>query len=164
MPFWICSSRRFPVQCAVTRHTGPFLRLPAGPLYWCVWLLTPLLLLSSGSAYAEWVSIGSSEGAGGTAVYVDPDTIRRKGDLVKMWTMFDFKAVQIAENFAYLSYRMQKQFDCSNEQVQPLMAAYFSGNMETANVVFAKTGEGMWQPVAPGSVGQVLWDLVCGKE
>ncbi len=44
-------------------------------------LLITLLLLSNGPAYAEWVAIGSSESLGGYTVYVDPDTIRRNGDL-----------------------------------------------------------------------------------
>ena len=39
---------------------------------------------------------------GGYTVYADPDTIRRKGDLVKMWILFDFKTVQrMAEHIAF---------------------------------------------------------------
>ena len=46
--------------------------------------LIALQVLSSVSAYAEWVSIGYSDSLGGYTVYVDPSTIRRKGDLVKV--------------------------------------------------------------------------------
>ena len=45
-----------------------------------------LLILSSAPAYAEWAAVGSSENGGGVTVYADRDTIRRKGDLVKMCT------------------------------------------------------------------------------
>jgi hypothetical protein len=66
----------------------PFHRLPLA--YWSgFWSLTILLLLSSGPVYAEWVSIGDTDS--GMMVYVDPDTIRRKGDLVKMWLLLDYK-------------------------------------------------------------------------
>ena len=37
-----------------------------------------LLLLSSGPAYAEWVDVGDNNEKGMT-VYIDSDTIRRKG-------------------------------------------------------------------------------------
>ena len=55
-------------------------------------LLIVLLMLSSGPAYAEWMSLGSSES--GTTVYADPATMRRGGDLVKMLVLFDFKSKQ----------------------------------------------------------------------
>ena len=42
--------------------------------------LITLLVLSSGSAYAEWVRIGYSESLGGYTAYVDPDTIRRSDE------------------------------------------------------------------------------------
>jgi hypothetical protein len=51
--------------------------------------LLMLLIVSSGPAYAEWVSIGSTDD--GTTAYADPDTIRRKEEIVKMWILFDFK-------------------------------------------------------------------------
>jgi hypothetical protein len=77
MPFSIRPSRRFPVHCAVTYNSGPFLTLP---LACCLgfWLLITLLVLSSGPAYAEWELLLNDTGVGGT-VYVDTDTIRHKG-------------------------------------------------------------------------------------
>jgi hypothetical protein len=45
--------------------------------------LITLLLLSNKPAHSEWVSIGDD--LAGTTVYVNPDTIRRKGERVKMW-------------------------------------------------------------------------------
>jgi hypothetical protein len=56
-------------------------------------LLITLLLLSSGPVYAEWVLLNQNDQTGLT-VYVDPDTIRRKGALVKMWILSDYKTVQ----------------------------------------------------------------------
>ena len=53
-------------------------------------LLITLLLLSSSPAYAEWVKIGDQDQLGMT-VYADRETIRRKGALVKIWQLLDFK-------------------------------------------------------------------------
>jgi hypothetical protein len=55
------------------------------------WLLITLLVLNSSPAYAEWVWISFTKSEGGYDVYADPDTIRRKGDLVKMWVLYDYK-------------------------------------------------------------------------
>ena len=52
-----------------------------------------LLVLSSSPAYAEWIKVSDSDEAGKT-VYVDPATIRRDSNLVKMWQFYDYKTVQ----------------------------------------------------------------------
>ena len=58
---------------------SPFLTLP-------LTLLT-LLVLSSVPAYAEWVTIAYSDSLGGYTTYADPGTLRRKGNLVKIWSL-----------------------------------------------------------------------------
>ena len=40
--------------------------------------------------------VASSQSQGGYSVYVDPATIRRQGDLVKVWSLFDYKTIQAA--------------------------------------------------------------------
>jgi hypothetical protein len=64
--------------------------------------LITLLVLSSSPAYAEWVEIGGNDQIGMTT-YADPGTIRRNGDLVKMWRLNDFKTVQTVEDNSFLS-------------------------------------------------------------
>ena len=64
MPFSIRPYSRFPVQCSVTYNAGPFFKLPLA-YFSGFWILITLLVLSSGSGYAEWVSIGSSGSGGG---------------------------------------------------------------------------------------------------
>ena len=56
----------------------------ASTLFFGFWLLITFLAQSSGPSYAEWLFVSGDDEAGMT-VYVDPDTIRRNGDLVKMW-------------------------------------------------------------------------------
>ena len=90
MPFSVRPHRHLPVQCSVTYNASPFLKLPLAYLSG-FWLLVTLLVLGSGSAYAEWVKISSND----TAIYyADPEAIRRKGTLVKMWVLVDFKTIQ----------------------------------------------------------------------
>jgi hypothetical protein len=105
MPVSIRPSRRFLVQCSVTYNAGTFLKLL---LVYCsgFWLLITLLVLSSGPAHAEWVAVDDTGNLGMT-VYVDPDTVRHKGNLVKMWQLWDYKTVQTVGGPSFLSVRSQ---------------------------------------------------------
>jgi hypothetical protein len=144
MPFSIRPHRRLPL----TYFSG-------------FWLLMTLLVLSSGSAYAEWVQVGTTDN--GVTVYADPDSIRRKGELVKMWSLYDFKIVQYVLGVAFLSSKGQIEYDCAEERLRGLAVAEFSGNMGKGTVVYTDSSEGTWIPVAPHGVVQALRKVACGK-
>jgi len=143
----------------------PFRRFPPPPLtYFSVfWSLIALMLLSSSPAYAEWVAVGGNDQIGMTT-YADPSTIRRKGDLVKMWQLNDFKTVQTVEGNSFLSTKKQREFNCAEERTRILAATQFSGNMGTGEVVWRNANEQKWEPVVPESIGQTLWEFTCGKK
>ena len=125
--------------------------------------LITLLLLSSGSAYAEWVKVSDSDEAGKT-VYVDPSTIRRNSNLVKMWQFSDYKTVQTVGGIRFLTAEEQWEFDCAEERSRVLTLKEFSGNMRSGTVVYSNTEVGKWQPVAPGTLGHKLWTVACSKK
>jgi hypothetical protein len=153
MPFTLRPFRRFPV---------PFLTLPLA-FFLGFWSLITLLLLSSGSAYAEWVSIDANNQRGKT-IYTDPDSIRLKGDVVTMWSLHDYKTVQTMGSTSYLSYKVQTEYDCAEERIRKLGSTFFSGNMGSGEVVHSISKIGKWQRVEPGSLGQSEWDVACDKE
>jgi hypothetical protein len=125
-------------------------------------LLITLLVLSSGPAYAEWMSLGASEA--GTTVYADPATKRREGDLVKMLVLFDFKAKQTKAEVSYLSAKAQMEYDCAEQRFEGHSVLYFSGNMGNRQLRDRSSGKGMRLRVLPGSLDQALWKLACGKQ
>jgi len=125
--------------------------------------LITLLLLSSGSAYAEWVKVSDSDEAGKT-VYVDPATIRRNSNLVKMWQFSDYKTVQTVGGIRFLTAEEQWEFDCAEERSRVLALKEFSGNKGSGTVVYTNSQEGKWAPVRPGSMDQTVWKIACGKE
>lgn len=125
-------------------------------------LLIVLLVLSSGAAYAEWVAIGSTDD--GMAIYADPDTIRRKDEMVKMWILFDFKTTQTVAGHLILSIKGQEEYDCDGKRRRVLTFSEFSGNMGGGQEVTSTSGEGTWVPVAPEGVLQTLWIFACGKK
>ena len=126
-------------------------------------ILIVLLVLSGGPAYAEWVMVTSSYHQEGYSVYIDPVTIRRQGDLVKMWDLTDFEKMQTAARYAYLSSKVQREFDCAGERVRTLAGAEFSDRMGRGNAVTSDSILGEWEPVVPNSVGQVLWNHACER-
>ena len=153
--------RRFPAPTAVTYNTSPFLKLPLAYVLGFGALIT-LLMLNPGPVYAEWVAIGSSESLGGYTVYVDPDTIRRKGDLVKVWALTDYTTRQTVADRSFLSSKAQNEFDCAEERQRELAVTWFSGKMGNGNGVWNNSDETNWRPVAPGSVGDGVWKFACG--
>jgi len=125
-----------------------------------------LLVLSSEPTCAEWIDIASTEGDAGYTLYVDPDTIRRKENQAKMWVLFDYKLVQRAgaPPILYLSERTQEQFDCAEERLRRLAYTWFSLNMAKGDMVANDVDGSKWQPVAPGTIGLLMWKVACGKQ
>lgn len=124
--------------------------------------LITLLLLSSGSAYAAWVKVSDGDEAGRT-VYVDPATIRRNSNLVKMWQFYDYKTVQTVGGVRFLTAEEQWEFDCAEERGRVVALKEFSGNMGSGTVVYTNSQVGKWIPVIPGSMGHTVWKVACGK-
>ena len=125
-------------------------------------LLITLLLLSSGPAYAEWVEIGTTDE--GMTLYVDPETVRRKGNLVKLWQLLDFKIVQTVDGDSYLSTKRQSEYDCAEKRRRTLAFTWFSDNMGRGKPVYSSSEAGKWRPVAPESVGQFEWKIACNRK
>jgi hypothetical protein len=140
-------------------HIRPFLKLS---LAFC--FLITLLVLSSGPAYAEWVEIASSETLGGYTIYVDPDTIRRKGNLVTIWTLSDYKVVQGQMGSSWISIKVLDEYDCTEEKFRILASSAYAEPMGTGELVYYDSDPGKWTPVVPDSVGQAMWKAACGKD
>jgi len=119
-------------------------------------------MLNSGPAYAEWMSLGSSES--GTTVYADPATMRHEGDLVKMLVLFDFKSKQTKADISYLSAQAQMEYDCAEQRYEGHAVLYFSGNMGNGPLLDRSSGKGRWLRISPGSLDHDLWKLACGKK
>jgi len=124
--------------------------------------LALLQLLSSGVAYAEWVNVGANDEAGKT-VYVDPATIRRDSNLVKMWQFYDYKTVQTVGGNRFLTAKEQWEFDCAEGRGRVVARKEFSGHMGSGTMVSTNSEVGKWVPIIPGSMGQTVWEIACKK-
>lgn len=131
------------------------------------WSLAACLLLNSLPASAEWVVVEKDHLSPGLqTVYVDPDSIRREGDLVTMWQLIDFRWMQGSARgpTRFMSTETQKQFDCAEKRVRLLAFTEFSRGMGTGISADGYVDKGNWMPIAPDSMNQALWEVGCGKE
>ena len=124
-------------------------------------LLGLMLLVTAGAASAEWTRAGGSDEF---IQYVDRATIRRKGNLVKMWDLKDYKTVRTVAGDSYLSDKAQQEYDCKEEKKRVLAFTNFSGQMGSGKVVYSDNDPGKWVPIYPGSNGEMLWEIACWKK
>jgi len=172
MPSALRPCHRVPRQCSVTHNAGSSLKLPLAYLSG-FWLLITLLVLSSVPAHAEWVAVEKNYLLPGLqTVYVDPDTIRREGNLVTMWQLIDFKWMQGNQGIGplgfgphrFFSTKTRKQFDCAEKRLRLLAFTEFSRRMGTGMPANGYVDNGNWIRVEPESINQALWEVACGKE
>jgi len=118
---------------------------------------------TAATAAAEWVpASGYQEPA--VAVYAARSTIRRSGNLVKMWDMYDFKTARVYEGKQYLSLKNQMDYDCKGARGRLLSTTAFAGHMGKGNVVISDTNSSAaWEPVRPGSgtTAEALAKIAC---
>ena len=118
---------------AITRRTVIKMRVPQSPPYvWCFWLLITLLVVSTVPAYAGWMVIEKDYFSPGLwTIYVDPDSIRREGNLVKVRQLVNFKAMQGGRNpTRFWSATTHKQFDCVEKRLRLLAFTEFLAQWE----------------------------------
>jgi hypothetical protein len=125
------------------------------------------LLLSSVPAYAEWVAVEKDYLLPGLqTVYLDPDSIRREGNLVTMRQLINFKWMQGSARgpTRFLSTETHKQFDCAEKRLRLFAFTEFSGRMATGISANGYVDKGNWISVEPESINQALWEVGCGRE
>jgi hypothetical protein len=128
--------------------------------------LITLLWLSIGPAGADWVNVADKAEKGLTVytVYVDPDSIRRNGDVVTLWALFDYMTIQSIVGGPWLSSKAQRQFDCAETRIRLLGYMTFTGNMGSGEPVFSNSDVSKWEPIAPDSIDRKLWEVACHKK
>ena len=120
-------------------------------------LMGLMLLMTATAASAAWTLVGPNDDI---TLYVDRATIRRNGNFVKMWILFDYNKVDVTHQ----SSRSQDEFDCKGEKMHALAITSFSGQMLSGTVTYTNNTTGDWTPVAPESMGETMWKIACGKK
>ena len=126
-------------------------------------LIAALLAVFSTGAMAEWTYLTSSEDKT-LDVYIDKTTIRKRGNVAKMWDLSDFKAPKEAASGSHLSSRALNEYDCVEIRSRLLTITDFSGNMGSGQIIFNhQYDDSKWADIAPGTIGMDLLKAACKK-
>lgn len=154
------------VDLATRRIPKIVLALFANTYLSSFWPLIALLVLSSAPTYAEWAEVDKdyfSPGLG--TIYIDPDSVQREGNLVTVWQLVDFKAMQGGRSpTRFFSTKTLKQFDCGEKRFRLLAFTEFTDGMGTGISDHGYVDKNNWLPVEPASVSQALWEMICDKK
>jgi surface-adhesin protein E len=131
-------------------------------------LLLSLFVLTSTPASGEWVLVDRNDQLG-MSVYVDPDTIRRRGDMVDMWALYDYRETQTRRSGdPYSSRKVQSEYMCTEKVKRLIKVEEFSGHMGSGEVVHKQsylfsTEQSKWTQINLGG-GESLWKMACKKD
>lgn len=118
-----------------------------------------LLVVVSTSVTAEWTGVGINEQS---TVYADLTTIRKSGNLVKMWSLHDYKTTQgMTLNTPYKSSKLRSEFDCKEGQSRQLYMSMHLKNMGIGDTIWVEDKPRNWVTIIPGSIIEALWKLAC---
>jgi hypothetical protein len=138
------------VGCALARAGGEGARgVDAGPA-------------ANAQAEAKWEKVASSPANGGTEMYVDRSTIRRSGNLARMWDLWDFKSAHAFEGKPYLSVRNQYEYDCAGRRARMVSTRGFSQHMGQGVQIASGDDVLKWESV-DNTVFMNQWKAACAR-
>ena len=115
------------------------------------------LLLVTGSAWAEWVRVVATDMANH---YIDPATIRKDGNLRKVWEINDLK--QRGQG-GELSRRMRMEYDCKQERLRFLLISAHSEAMAFGTNLRQEGEDLTWTDIPPGTILERILKIVCAQ-
>jgi len=118
-------------------------------------LLASLVL--TGSALADWEKVAESDNFDR---YIDPATIRKDGNLVKVWEITDYKK---RDKDGHLSLRSRTEYDCKQERFRGLSISFHSGPMASSTTLSSWEGPFTWREIPPGTVSEEVLKIICAK-
>lgn len=131
-------------------------------------LLVVALMMVCSVSWAEWELCSPSSGDEMITVYCDKSTIKRNGSILRMWELTNSsKARTDSLGNRFMSYKSLMAYNCREETVATISLVFYSGLSGEGNVVWSGTRqerELKWEPIVPGTNGENLWKIACGKK
>lgn len=123
-------------------------------------LFVLILFCFSAEAVAEWTMIQTNDDSN---LYVDFDSIKKSGDLIKVLSLNDFYLAQQKQG---LSSQWEELVDCKNKKFKALSINYYAENMgkgEILNTTHFNESETNWSDIVQYSIGELKINIVCSK-
>ena len=117
------------------------------------------LMLGTCSAWAEWVSVKDSNNVKN---YIDPATIRKDGNLRKVWQLQNLKQ---RDTDGAMSRRVRIEYDCNGERYRLLTASTHSEPMASGKGLITTDfgNRNPWSQIPPGTASETVLKIVCAQ-
>lgn len=121
-------------------------------------LFLVLLMMLSGSAWAEWQLVSSVKDG---EVYLHYGTIRKDGNMRKSWSL---QNLTIRGKNGELSRRIRLEHDCKNERYRMMTITSHSEPMAEGDMLFNDSlSNPQWKDIAPDTSMATILEIVCAK-
>lgn len=122
-------------------------------------LICLLIALAAAPAWAEWVKSWESK-TSGTITYFDPDSIRKDGNLHRVWVLQELRT---SGKYGEMSRRALWEYNCPAGRFRSLQISFHTDPMAKGSRLLANNDTSDWQYIPPSTGGAVLYKLVCAK-
>jgi len=90
--------------------------------------------------------------------YAEKNTVKKSGDVVSMWSLYDLKRTQYIARKPYQSIKYQMEYQCKKQQVRIRGWKYYSGQMGGGELIYKDAFTDIWTPI----VGvEPEWHFAC---
>lgn len=121
-----------------------------------------LLGVLSGEVKAEWERVYSNDRV---VTYADSASVRRKGNIVKVSSLFDFKEESAyRDGGQYLSIIRETEFNCKDGLQRMVAFSIHSGKMGKGRMLDSGTTPQDWKPVSKANIAQEMKNFACDRE
>ena len=98
----------------------------------------------------------ATEGADGTVFYIDRDSIKKEGSLIRVWELQDLKAKGPLEE---KSRRVLVEYDSKNERRRVLSFSFHAESMGAGVTLKSDQTPGKWTMVVPNTTAAVVFQV-----
>ncbi len=108
-------------------------------------LIAVLLGIFSLNVHATLFQLDSNDDE---VAYADLNTIKKYGNIVSMWSLYDLKNTKFLARKPYQSTRFHIEYQCQNEKIRVRGMQYFSGKMGEGDVIYKENFTDIWTTMA----------------
>jgi hypothetical protein len=76
------------------------------------------------------------------------DTIKKSGNIIFMWSLYDLKDTKYLAKKAYQSTKFHIEYRCDNEKIRIRGMQYFSGKMGQGDIIYKEAFTDIWTSMA----------------
>ena len=120
-------------------------------------VLCLLLTLAAAPVWADWVKVSETDSH---TAYIDPDTIRKDGNLRRVWQVSDLKQ---RNDRGVMSRRVLMEYDCKEARKRILQFSSHSDPMAGGRVLISDSEPDPWDYIPPETPVQTIMRIVCAK-